>query len=144
MVENPPAMQETDTGDSGLISGSGRSPGGGNSNPLQHAFWDNPIDRGAWRATVHGVSESHEQQDLATNTFTFKSGETSPLPSRLPFCQFRKPEHVFRLPMIKSFKFPLCKYTVAALLKFKPEFQSSKNLVFQRTHQVPSVCHTLS
>ena len=102
------------------------------------------MDRGAWWATVHGVAESHTQHDLATNTFAFKSGEISPLPSRLPFCQFRKPEHVFRLPIIKSFKFPLCKYTVAALLKFKPEFQSSKKLFFQQTHQVPPVCHTLS
>ena len=49
------------TGDArgtGLIPGSGRSPGGGNSNPLQYSYLENPVDRGAWRATVHGVAES--------------------------------------------------------------------------------------
>ena len=41
-----------------LISGSGRSPGGGPGNPLQRSCLENPMDRGAWRATVHGVAES--------------------------------------------------------------------------------------
>ena len=45
-------------GDSGLISGLGRSPGGGHGNPLQHSSVENPMDRGAWRATFHGVAES--------------------------------------------------------------------------------------
>ena len=47
------------TGDQGLIPGSGRSPGGGNSNPLQYSCLENPMDRGAWRATVHGVTHIH-------------------------------------------------------------------------------------
>ena len=42
----------------GSIPGSGRSPGEGISNPLQYSCLENPIDRGAWRATVHGVAES--------------------------------------------------------------------------------------
>jgi len=37
------------------IPGSGRSPGGGHGNPLQYSCLENPVDRGAWRATVHGV-----------------------------------------------------------------------------------------
>ena len=41
-------------GDVGLIPGSGRSPGGGNGNPLQYSCLENPMDRGAWRGTVHG------------------------------------------------------------------------------------------
>ena len=41
-------------GDAGLIPRLGRSPGGGNSNPLQYSCLGNPMDRGAWRATVHG------------------------------------------------------------------------------------------
>ena len=45
-------------GDLGLIPGSGRSPGGGNGNPLQHACLENFKDRGAWQATVHEVTES--------------------------------------------------------------------------------------
>ena len=40
----------------GSIPGLGRSPGEGNSNPLQHSCLENPIDRGAWQATVHGVA----------------------------------------------------------------------------------------
>ena len=45
-------------GDPGSIPGSGRSPGEGNGNPLQHTCLENPADRGAWRATVHGVAKS--------------------------------------------------------------------------------------
>ena len=44
-------------GDAGSIPGSGRSPGGGNGNPLQYSCLGNPMDRGAWRATVHGVAK---------------------------------------------------------------------------------------
>ena len=43
-------------GDLGSIPGSGRSPGEGNGNPLQYSCLENPIDRGAWRATVHGIA----------------------------------------------------------------------------------------
>ena len=45
-------------GELGLIPGLGRSPGEGNSNPLQYACLENSMDRGAWRATVHGVAKS--------------------------------------------------------------------------------------
>ena len=45
-------------GDLGLIPGSGRSPGEGNGNPLQYLCLENPIDRGAWQATVHSVAQS--------------------------------------------------------------------------------------
>ena len=45
-------------GDSGWIPGSGKSPGEGNSNPLQYSWLENPLDRGAWRATVHGVAKN--------------------------------------------------------------------------------------
>ena len=41
----------------GLIPGSGRSPGGGHGNPLQYSCLENPSDRGAWGATVHGVAK---------------------------------------------------------------------------------------
>ena len=44
-------------GDLGSISGSGKSPGGGNGNPLQRSCLENPMDRGVWRATVHGVAK---------------------------------------------------------------------------------------
>ena len=45
-------------GDLGLILELGRSPGGGHGNPLQYSCLENPMDRGAWRATVHEVAES--------------------------------------------------------------------------------------
>ena len=45
------------TGDSDSIPGSGRFPGGGHDNPLQHSCWENPMDRGAWWAIVHRVTE---------------------------------------------------------------------------------------
>ena len=45
-------------GDLGSIPGSGRSPGGGNSYPLQYSCLENSMDRGAWQATVHGVAKS--------------------------------------------------------------------------------------
>ena len=44
-----------DSGGMGLIPGLGRSPAGGNGNPLQYSYLENPMDRGAWKATVHGV-----------------------------------------------------------------------------------------
>ena len=49
------ACNAGDTGDTSLTPGSGRSPGGGNGNLLQHSCLENPMHRGAWRATVHGL-----------------------------------------------------------------------------------------
>ena len=57
VVKNLPA-NAGDTGDAGLIPGSGRSPGGGHGNPLQYSCQENPTDRGAWWAAVHGVTKS--------------------------------------------------------------------------------------
>ena len=56
MVKNLPA-NAGDLRDVGSISGSGRSPGEGNDNPLQYSCRVNPMDRGAWRAAVHGVTK---------------------------------------------------------------------------------------
>ena len=52
MVKNPPDNAR-DVRDSGSIPGLGRSPGGGHGNPLQYSCQENPMDRGAWWATVH-------------------------------------------------------------------------------------------
>ena len=57
VVENPP-VSAGDTGDVGSVPGWGRSPGEGNGNPLQHSCLENPIDGGAWWATVCGVANS--------------------------------------------------------------------------------------
>ena len=57
VVKNLPANAE-DARDVGSLPQSGRSPGIGNSNPLQYSCLDNPMDRGAWWAAVHGVAKS--------------------------------------------------------------------------------------
>ena len=60
IVKNPSASAG-DKRDSGLIPGSGRSPGGGNGYPLQYSCLENPMDREAWQATVHRVSNDQTQ-----------------------------------------------------------------------------------
>ena len=58
--ENPPA-NAGDIRHTGSTPGSGRSPGGGHGNPLQYSCLENPMDRGAWQATVHEVAKSQTQ-----------------------------------------------------------------------------------
>jgi len=65
VVKNPPA-DAGDVRDAGSIPGLGRSPGGGHGNPLQYSCLENPMDRGAWRATVHRVTESDMTEQLST------------------------------------------------------------------------------
>ena len=55
-------------GDLGPIPGSGRSPGEGNGNPLQYSCLKNPMDRGAWQATVHG---GHKESDMTERLSLF-------------------------------------------------------------------------
>ena len=57
MVKSQPTNAGS-AGHKGLIPGLGRSPGGGNGNLIQYSCLENPMDRGAWRVTVHGVAES--------------------------------------------------------------------------------------
>ena len=57
MVKNLPA-NAGDIRDPGLIPGSRRSPGGRHGNPPQYSCLENPMDRGAWQATVHGIAKS--------------------------------------------------------------------------------------
>ena len=60
MVKNLPA-NAGNISDAGSIPGLGRSPGGGHGNPLQYSSLENPMDRGAWQATVHSVAQSETQ-----------------------------------------------------------------------------------
>ena len=71
VIKNPSA----NAGDTGSIPGSGRSPEEGNGNPLQYSCLGNPMDRGAWRATVHG--SQRVERDLATKTTTHGKNGTS-------------------------------------------------------------------
>ena len=61
VVKNLPA----NAGDLGSIPGSGRFPGEMNGNPLQYSCLENPMDRGVWQATVHGVAKRHDWSNLA-------------------------------------------------------------------------------
>ena len=61
VVKNPPD-NAGDARDMGSITGSGRSPAGGNGNPLQYTCLENSMDRGAWWATVKGATESQTRQ----------------------------------------------------------------------------------
>ena len=62
MAKNLPV----NVGDVSLIPELGRSPGEGNGNPLQYSCLGNPMDKGAWRATVHGVAKSWIQWNDGT------------------------------------------------------------------------------
>ena len=57
VVRNLPASAE-DAGDMGSVPGWGRSPGGGNGNPLLYPWLENPMGSGTWQTTVHGVTKS--------------------------------------------------------------------------------------
>ena len=57
VVKNLPA-NAGDIRDTGSISGSGKSLGGGHDNPVQYSCLENPMDRGAWQATVHEIAKS--------------------------------------------------------------------------------------
>ena len=60
MVKNPP-VNARDSGDGGLVPGSGRSPGIGNSNPFQYSGLENTMNRGAWQVRVHGFEKNQTQ-----------------------------------------------------------------------------------
>ena len=68
-VKNPPT-NAGDAGDKGSIPGPGRSPSGG-TGPLQCSCLENSMDRGAWRAAVHGVTGSHTTKQLSKHPRTY-------------------------------------------------------------------------
>ena len=65
MVKNLPA-NVGDVRDIASIPGLGRSPGGGHGKPLQYSCLENPMDRGVWRATVHGVAKESDMTEQLT------------------------------------------------------------------------------
>ena len=81
-------------GDLGSIPGLGRSPGEGNGYPLQYSCLENPMDRGAWQATVHGVAKSRTRQSNFHFCFLPCVGMHSRLPRWLsgkePACRCRR------------------------------------------------------
>ena len=69
VIKNPPATAG-DARDTGSIPGSGRSPGGGHGNPVKYSCLENPIDKGVWWVTVHGITKSRTQLKACTQTHT--------------------------------------------------------------------------
>ena len=78
VVKNPPA-KAGDRRDQGSIPGLGRSPGKGHGNPLQYSCLENPVDRGAWWAAVHGVSQSQTQLKQLSMHACIGEGNGNPL-----------------------------------------------------------------
>ena len=64
LVTRNPLASAGEARDTGSIPGSGRSPGGGNGNPLQYSCLENSMERGAWRATAHGVTTEHTHRHI--------------------------------------------------------------------------------
>ena len=89
------ACNAGDWGNMGLIHGLGRSPGGGNGNPFQYSCLKNPMDRGAWWATVHGITKSQAQLRNWAHTHTHTHTHTRVLPVHVlskylfPFCNLQ-------------------------------------------------------
>ena len=81
-VKNLPA-EAGDARDAGLIPRSGRSPGGGHGNPLQYSCLEDPMDRRAGQATVHGFANSRTALSACTLTHTHTQLRDTPLPSFL-------------------------------------------------------------
>ena len=78
VVKNPPT-NAGDSGDRASIPGLRRFPGEGNGNPLQYSCLENPIDGGAWWATVHGVAKSQTQLSNSLSLFFSDSVVQNPL-----------------------------------------------------------------
>ena len=88
VIKNPPAG---DISDANLIPESGRSPGGGHGHPLQYSCLENPMDRGALLATVHGVAKSQTRLDwLSTHRYLYSN------PSKLGICYFTWQKRAYR------------------------------------------------
>jgi len=77
VVKNNRCANAGDIRDTGSIPGLGRSPGGGHGNPLQYSCLENPMDRGAWRATVHRVAKGQTQLKQLNTHNTLESDSSS-------------------------------------------------------------------
>ena len=92
-------------GDLGSIPGSGRSPGEGNGNPLQYYCLENPMDRGAWEATVHGVAKSRTRLSDFTHS-VFNSSHYGPFKMQLSEITIKsilRLKYLFRMKSISCF-----------------------------------------
>ena len=99
MVKTPPVNAE-DVRDMGSIPGPGRSPGGGLGNPLQYFCLENPMDRGAWRATDHKVRKSWTRLKGLSRTAQDYDATILELSSR-QLCSWH-PRENFKLPLSRN------------------------------------------
>ena len=98
-VNNLPA-NVGDSGDAGMIPVSGRSPGGGPSNPLWYSCLENLSDRGTWQATGHGIAKSDITEQLGIYTCVFFGTDTgTDTPESWPLILLYHPNHETRLPL---------------------------------------------
>ena len=135
VVMNPPAGAG-DARDVGSIPGLGRSPGEGNGNPLQYSCLENPMDRGAWQATVHGVAKSRTQLKRLS---TYVTPSTSCVSGRNPFifvslsleCVFFVVFFFKYLPLSISVKMIFVNYSEQSLvcIRYYGSVCSTKNAV---------------
>ena len=89
MGKNPPA-NAGNRRDEGLLSGSGKSPEGGHGNPLQNSCLKNPMERGAWQAAVHRITESDTTGQLSTYTHARSPVSNSPKGTKFPLLEKAK------------------------------------------------------
>ena len=119
MVKNPPT-NAGDIRDAGSIPGSGRSPGRGHGNSLQYSFPDNPMDRGAWRASVHGVAKRWTGlKRLAQHTYIYTRRERELLRE-----ETKDPEPVLTC-CFQIFTSPALVFTTKCLTTVRSVFQAS-------------------
>ena len=117
-------------GDLGSIPGSGRSPAEGNGNPLQYSCLENPMDRGAWRATICGVTKSQTRLKQLNTTLKRKGSHRTEVPESreevlpqlrawacLPFQYSQAAAYIFRCKPCQSYRcaFPFSRTEVPAV-----------------------------
>ena len=138
VVKNPPA-NAGDIRDLSWIPGLGRCPGGANGNPLQYSCLENPMDRGAWRATVHRIAKSQTQLKwLSTLSLSVSLSPPPPsLPHRSPAlgkpAARLHPEEV-HLELLSLLQQPSLPYRVS--LPLGPGSSSTRQ-AFSPTHRDP-------
>ena len=75
LIDKESTCNAGDAGDLGSIPGLGRSPRGGHGNPLQYSCLENPMDRGAWWATVHRVHQELDTTEVTEHAHTHKTDD---------------------------------------------------------------------
>ena len=124
VAKNLPA-NAADISDTGSIPGSGGSPGGGHGNPHQHSCLENPMDRGAWQATVHGVAKS---QTRLSDFISLQQLSANFIPVCIQFACLVSPPKLYHCP------FQVCNNFV---------LQYQKNIILYYQYKVSCIFESL-